>query len=66
MDPFVESIDFHLGPNRKVGSSLSMLGFRDHLRLNFVRTTQDCPIEKEFFRELVRRGIPVRVQSNWR
>jgi NRPS condensation-like uncharacterized protein len=66
MDPFVESIDFHLGPNRKVGSSLSMLGFRDHLRLNFVRTTQDCPIEQEFFRELVRRGIPVRVQSNWR
>jgi hypothetical protein len=66
MEPLVESLDFQLGPNRKIGSSLSMLGYRDQLRLNFVRTTRDAPIEREFFRELVRRGIPVRVVSNWR
>ncbi len=66
LDAHVESLDFQLGPNRKVGSSLSVLGYRDELRCNFVRTTIDAPIEREFFRELVRRGIPVCVNSNWR
>lgn len=62
----VERLDFQLGPNRKIGSSLSMLGYNGNIYINFVRSTEEPEIERRFFRELIRQSVPVKIQSNWR
>lgn len=62
----VERLDFQLGPNRKIGSSLSMLGYNGNIYINFVRSTEDPEIERRFFRELIQQSVPVKIQSNWR
>jgi hypothetical protein len=64
MARFVTRMDFILGPlsrNRVVCAAITYNGL---LTLNFTRTIQQSVLEREFFRALVRLGIPVKVESN--
>jgi len=66
MARFVTRMDFILGPlsrNKVVCGALSYNGL---LTLNFTRTIQESLLEREFFRYLVKLGIPVKVESNAR
>jgi len=64
MGRYVTRMDFILGPqsrNRVVCAALSYGGV---LYLNFTRTIKESMLERAFFRCLVKRGIPVKVESN--
>ncbi len=66
MEDYIDRFDFLLGPlsrNRVVCAALS---YKDTLYLNFTRTICESMVEREFFRFLVRAGIPVRIESNSR
>lgn len=61
---FVTRMDLILGPfsrNKVVCGALSYNGL---LTLNFTRTIKESMLEREFFRYLVKLGIPVKVESN--
>jgi NRPS condensation-like uncharacterized protein len=64
MEPHVETFDFNLGPAQVTNVDCAVLGYRDHLRINFTRVIQEATVERAFFTFLVRQGIPVRVESN--
>jgi NRPS condensation-like uncharacterized protein len=66
MARYVARLDFILGPlsrNRVVCAALTYNGV---LTLNFTRTIKESTLEREFFRYLVKLGIPVKVESNAR
>jgi len=64
MEKYVSRIDFIIGPlsrNRVVAAVTSYQGV---VYMNFTRTIKETVIEREFFRFLVKQGIPVRIESN--
>ena len=64
MSQYVERADLILGPlsrNRVVAASISYNGT---LHFTFTRTITDSSLEREFFCNLVKLGIPVKVESN--
>jgi len=66
MARYVTRMDFVLGPlsrNRVVCAAASYNGT---LYLNFTRTIRETDVEREFFRYLVKFGIPVKLESNQR
>lgn len=64
MDPFVERFDFYMGPPRYNTHGSTAVSFHDRLYITFVSTVEEPAIERRFFTELVRRGVPVLVESN--
>jgi len=64
MKPHVEYFDFLLGPPRfnKIGCAVNSFG--GLLCINFTRIIEETTAEREFFRFLVRSGIPVKIFSN--
>ncbi len=64
MARYVARMDFILGPlsvNKVVCGALTYNGT---LVLNFTRTIKESVLEREFFRFLVKQGLPVKVESN--
>ncbi len=64
MERYVTRMDFILGPlsrNRVIGA---MLSYQNTVFFNFTRIIKETFIEREFFRTLVKLGIPVRIESN--
>lgn len=64
MAKYVTRIDLILGPlsrNRDVTAAVS---YGSTLYLTFTRTITDPAFEREFFRNMVRLGIPVKIESN--
>jgi NRPS condensation-like uncharacterized protein len=64
MAGYVARMDFILGPlsvNKVVCGALTYNGT---LVLNFTRTIKESVLEREFFRFLVKQGLPVKVESN--
>ena len=64
MEEYVTRMEVLLGPlssNRVVCAAMS---YGDTLYLNFTRTIVESRLEREFFKNLVRQGIPVKIESN--
>ena len=64
MARYVTRMDFILGPlsrNRVISAALSYSGM---LYFTFTRTIRDSAVEREVFRNLVKLGIPVKIESN--
>lgn len=64
MEQYVTRMDFILGPlsrNRVIGA---MLSYQNTVYFNFTRVIKETFIEREFFRTLVKLGVPVRIESN--
>ena len=64
MEQYVTRMDFIVGPlsrNRVVSAVSSYKGI---VYMNFTRTIKETVIEREFFRFLVKQGVPVRIESN--
>jgi len=64
MARYVARIDFLLGPLSRTKVACGALSYQGVLYLNFTRTIRESVLEREFFRYLVRLGIPVKVESN--
>ena len=64
MAKYVIRTDLILGPlsrNRVVGAVIS---YQNTLYFTFTRTITDPYVEREFFRNLVKLGVPVKIESN--
>lgn len=64
MSRYVTRVDLILGPlsrNRDVAAAIS---YKGALHFTFTRTITDAALEREFFRNLVKLGIPVKLESN--
>ena len=64
MTPYVERMDFILGPQSTSPYNCGVLSFKDTLYINFIRNIQESGLEYHFYRVLQELGLPVTVQSN--
>ncbi len=64
MRPYVKRFDFLLGASKINRGNLTAVSYGGSLGLNFTRTTKETFIEREFFTQLVKLGIPVKIESN--
>lgn len=62
----VSAFDFIIGPQAKSPHNCAVCTYRDELRINFIRRSESPELEREFFRNLVRLGHHVTVESNQR
>ncbi len=65
-EKYVKGFDFILGPQAKSPHNCAVCTYGDELRINFIRRSESPELEREFFRNLVRLGHHVTVQSNQR
>lgn len=66
MQPYVTRMEFILGPLSRNPVACSALSYADTLYLNLTSTLREPALERAFLTRLVRRGIPVCVESNHR
>ncbi len=66
MAQYVTRMDFILGPLSRNRVVCAALTYNGELILNFTRTIKESMVEREFFRYLVKLGVPVKVESNER
>ncbi len=66
MAQYVTRMDFILGPLSRNQIVCGALTYNGKLIMNFVRTIKESTLEREFFRFLVRLGVPVKMESNQR
>jgi NRPS condensation-like uncharacterized protein len=64
MAQYITRMDFILGPLSRNRVVCGALTYQGELVLNFLRTIRESALEREFFRYLVKLGVPVRVESN--
>ena len=66
MSEYVPRMDFLLGPQAIQNYSCAVLSYKDKLYINLSRTTIKPELEKAFYKELVRQGVHVKIESNHR
>lgn len=64
MKEYVERFDYMLGPTKAKTPNLSVGSFENNTVLCFSSALQETDVEREFFRLLVKAGIPVSIESN--
>ena len=64
MEQYVTRMDFILGPLSRNRVIAAMLSYQNTVYFNFTRIIKETFIEREFFRTLVKLGVPVRIESN--
>ena len=63
---YVKAFDFILGPQAAAPYNCAVCSYGGELRINFIRSSESPELEREFFRNLVRLGCHVAVESNSR
>ena len=66
MKPYINRIDFILGPQAQAPYNCSAYTYNDILNVTFSRDIKESRLETYFFRELQALGVEVTVQSNQR
>ena len=66
MEKYVCRADFVLGPGKNNKSTAGIITCLDKTYMNFSRTIEEPNVEREFFRILIKLGVPVTVESNRR
>ena len=64
MQPYVERIDFMIGVQLTYPNNCSVASCGGVTTINMIRNIRETELERRFFTELVRLGIPVSVESN--
>lgn len=64
MKPYVERMDFILGPQATAPHNCGVLSYGDTVYLNFIRTIRESELEQHFYEVLRSFGLSVRVESN--
>ena len=66
MVPYVERIDFILGPQATCKNNCGILSYGDKLYIHLLRTIRETELEHEFFTALKQLGLSVKLESNQR
>ena len=66
MQEHIKDFELILGPAYTARSNINGLSYKDQMKITFSRNVYDPLIEKPFFQFLIKQGIPVHIQSNWR
>lgn len=64
MMPYVERVEFVLGPQAGAPYNCSVTSFGGKTFITVVRNTKEPRLERLFFTELVKLGFPVKIESN--
>ncbi len=64
MAPYVERFDFMMGAQRFNGHGATAVSYGNQLAFTITTTVEETDIERLFFTGLVKRGVPVRIESN--
>lgn len=66
MENCINRIDFIPGRSKQNKLGISVVGFKEHISINIVRTIEEPKLEQKFLTNFVKLGIPVLVESNRR
>lgn len=66
MEKYITGFDFIIGPQALAPHNCAVCSYGGKLRINFIRSSEDPELEREFFRNLVKLGHHVVVESNSR
>ena len=66
MAPHIQHMEVVLGQATVARPHVSSISYGDVLEITFAGTQKDAVTEQEFFRFLIRQGIPVKIESNRR
>ncbi len=64
MEPYVERMEFIIGPQRSYPNNCSLLSLGGKTYINMIRNIRESDLERRFFSRLVALGIPVTIESN--
>ncbi len=64
MMQYVNRLDFQAGPQSILPCTCGILAYKGMIYINFIRNTREPLLERRFYEELRRLGIPVKVESN--
>lgn len=64
MQPYVQRMDFILGPQASKPHNCGVLSYNGTLYINFIRNIREPELEEHFFRVLRSMGLHAQVQSN--
>lgn len=65
MEEHIERFEAILSSTLLKPVNCSVISFKNVLTINFTRTIKESEVEKEFFRFLVKKGLHVKVESNY-
>ena len=66
MRPYIERMEFIIGPQRSYPNNCSVLSYGGRTYINMIRNIHESELERRFFSRLVDLGIPVEIESNRR
>ena len=64
MKPYVERLEFIIGPQRSYPNNCSVASCGDVTCINMIRNIRETGLERRFFSRLVELGVPVDIESN--
>lgn len=64
MREYVKGFDFIIGPQARSPHNCAVCSYGNDLKINFIRRSEDPELEREFFRNLVKLGHHVAIESN--
>lgn len=66
MREYITGFDFIIGPQARAPHNCAVCSYNGQLNINFIRSSEDPELEREFFRNMVKLGHHVTVESNYR
>ena len=66
MAPFVKRVEFTLSPPSSSPYNVSVTSWKDETYINLVHNIRETDFERIFYTNLIKDGLPVRIQSNQR
>lgn len=66
MRPYVERMEFIIGPQRSYPNNCSVLSYGGKTYINMIRNIRESELERRFFSRLVELGIAVEIECNRR
>lgn len=65
MAKHVEGYCCYLSPNSINPTNCGVVSYNNRMNITFVRTVKESDVEKEFFEFLIKKGIKIKVESNY-
>lgn len=66
LEPYVEYLDFIIGPQMTYFNNCGVVSYGDFTRINLIRSLRETELERRFLTKLVELGLEVTVESNGR
>lgn len=64
MEPYIQRMEVILGQSYNARTNCASISYRNTMEITFAGTVKETDLERDFFRHLVRDGVPVKVISN--